>query len=195
MDSDEAERLGASIRTRRKLLGMTIVQLAESARLSHPFVSQLERGLARPSFDSLGRIAHALGSSQIELLSGTPLDVEAPGVQLTGASPQAGTYGRNEARILVHGDTPFTPIDVRGARPVEGDHYRHAEAEFATVIVGEVDVDLGPEGVITLRTDESLYIPGGVPHRWGSHDGAPYRMLVVKERLGRGARGREGSGS
>ncbi|WOF23905.1 helix-turn-helix domain-containing protein [Microbacterium betulae] len=182
MDSEDAERLGASIRARRKRLGLTIVRLAERARLSHPFVSQVERGLASPSLDSLGRIAHALGTSQIELMSGSALAAGGPGVQLSRASASTGTYGMEEARILVRGDTRFTPIDVRGAHRGRGEYYVHDEDEFVTVIVGTVDVDLGDEGVFTLGVDESLYFPGGTPHRWGSHDGEPYRMLVVKER-------------
>jgi transcriptional regulator with XRE-family HTH domain len=35
--------------------------LGREAGLSHPFLSQLERGLARPSMGSVERIAQALG--------------------------------------------------------------------------------------------------------------------------------------
>lgn len=183
MGNDDAERLGASIRARRKRLGLTIVQLAARAQLSHPFVSQVERGLARPSLDSLGRMAHALGTSQIELMSGSAIDAGEPGAKLSRAETSTGTYGMEEARILVRGDTRFTPIDVRGSHRDRGEYYVHEEDEFVTVLAGTVDVDLGDEGLFTLGVDESLYFPGGTPHRWGSHDGEPYRMLVVKERL------------
>src|ERR1700704_1743159 len=37
--------LGAAIRRLRKERGLTLVQLARLAELSHPFLSQLERGL------------------------------------------------------------------------------------------------------------------------------------------------------
>ena len=39
---------------------MTLKQLGEAAGLSHPFLSQLERGLAQPSMASIERIARAL---------------------------------------------------------------------------------------------------------------------------------------
>ena len=45
------------------------MRLAELSGLSHPFLSQLERGHARPSMVSLERIARALGSSQLELIA------------------------------------------------------------------------------------------------------------------------------
>ncbi|MFJ9906177.1 helix-turn-helix domain-containing protein [Streptomyces sp. NPDC101152] len=53
--------LGAAIRQLRKEPGLTLVQLARLAELSHPLLSQLERGLTRPSMPSLHRIARALG--------------------------------------------------------------------------------------------------------------------------------------
>ena len=57
----QAERIGSRIRRLRHARGLTLVQVAESAELSHPFLSQLERGLARPSIGSLEKIARALG--------------------------------------------------------------------------------------------------------------------------------------
>ena len=44
----EAQAIGAAIRRRRRSLGLTLVQVAEATGLSHPFLSQLERG--RSSF-------------------------------------------------------------------------------------------------------------------------------------------------
>ena len=63
------ERLGAHLRELRKARGLTLTQLAEAATLSHPFLSQLERGLARPSMASLERLARALGTSRVELIA------------------------------------------------------------------------------------------------------------------------------
>ncbi|WP_221585836.1 helix-turn-helix domain-containing protein [Microbacterium sp. G2-8] len=165
-------QLGDAIRARRKALGMTIVQLAERAALSHPFVSQLERGRANPSFDSLGRLAHALGTSQIELLSGTALD---------SASAGLGAFGAGSARMLTHGDTRFSVIESAGANTDLGDFYEHPEDEFITVIAGSVVLELGADRLL-IDEGDSRYFAGGTPHRWGSPDGSPYRLLVVKER-------------
>src|SRR5262245_23373838 len=59
LDSD-ALALGTRIRERRRRLGLSLVRLAEVTELSHPFLSQVERGHARPSITSLQRIASAL---------------------------------------------------------------------------------------------------------------------------------------
>lgn len=53
-DEDAAgQRLGARIRELRQARGLTLVRLAAATELSHPFLSQLERGLAQPSLASL----------------------------------------------------------------------------------------------------------------------------------------------
>lgn len=180
----QAERIGAHIRRLRHARGMTLVQLAEASLLSHPFLSQLERGLARPSIGSLEKIARALGSSQLELLSGA--DDEAEGsdtpVGLVRADEGSrGHYAEGEGRMLVHGDQRrFHPMALAGENREFGDAFSHAEDEFLHVVEGTIEVDLGDRGRFTLGPGDSLYYVGGTPHRWRSLD-AGYRLFVVKE--------------
>jgi transcriptional regulator with XRE-family HTH domain len=58
--NDTAFCLGARVRQLRQDRGLTLKALGRQAGLSHPFLSQLERGLARPSVGSVERIAQAL---------------------------------------------------------------------------------------------------------------------------------------
>lgn len=186
--------LGQSIRVLRRHRCLTLVQLAELAGLSHPFLSQIERDLATPSMGSLERIAHALGSSQLELLAGTPLPE--PGRRGPRVVPadagKRGRYGNGEGRILADGDVRFTPMAFDGANTDPGDLQRHAEDEFITVISGRVLVDLDEEECRLLAPGDSIYYPGGTPHRWSSADGRPYRLFVVKDRPRRARRTRGG---
>jgi mannose-6-phosphate isomerase-like protein (cupin superfamily) len=101
---------------------------------------------------------------------------------LRAEAAPAGGYGSGEARLLATGATRFTPLDYRGDGRDPGEYFLHDEDEFVTVIAGRVDVDLGDLGHTLLAADDALYFPGGTPHRWSSADGAPYRMIVVKER-------------
>lgn len=141
--------------------------------------------MARPSLDSLGRIAVALGTSQIELLSGSAVAAESPGLQYTPARSASGVYGTGEARILASGNTRFTPFEVTGSSTEFGHYYEHEEDEFVHVVLGTLDIDLGSDGISTLGEGDSLYLPGGIPHRWASHNREPYRLFVVKERRSR----------
>lgn len=52
--------LGAFIRDQRDQAEMSIRQLAKAAEVSNPYISQVERGLRKPSAEILGRIAQGL---------------------------------------------------------------------------------------------------------------------------------------
>jgi len=52
--------LGAFIREQRKTAQLSLRTLAERAGISNPYLSQIERGLRRPSADILQRVADAL---------------------------------------------------------------------------------------------------------------------------------------
>ena len=52
--------LGAFIRSQRELANLSMRQLAEIAKISNPYLSQVERGLYKPSADVLKQIANAL---------------------------------------------------------------------------------------------------------------------------------------
>jgi transcriptional regulator with XRE-family HTH domain len=177
----QAERIGTRIRRLRHARGLTLVQLAEAAELSHPFLSQLERGLARPSIGSLEKIARALGSSQLELLAEDDDPDQSPVALVRAGGGTAGHYGEGEARMLVTGRRRFHPMEVVGDNRGVSDYFTHAEDEFLHVAAGRVEVDLGEWGVHELETGDSLYYAGGTPHRWRALDDAGYRLLVVKE--------------
>lgn len=54
------KNLGAFIRAQRELANMTLRQLSEVAKVSNPYLSQVERGLYKPSAEVLKNIANAL---------------------------------------------------------------------------------------------------------------------------------------
>lgn len=54
------ETLGDYLRDQRRLAQMSLRQLAEQSDVSNPYLSQIERGLRRPSAEVLQQIAHAL---------------------------------------------------------------------------------------------------------------------------------------
>ena len=52
--------VGAFIRSQRELAKMSVRKLAELADVSNPYLSQIERGLRRPSAEILQQVANAL---------------------------------------------------------------------------------------------------------------------------------------
>ena len=58
--SNAAQDIGTFIRTQREAAQVSVRQLAEKAGVSNPYLSQIERGLRKPSADVLQQIAKAL---------------------------------------------------------------------------------------------------------------------------------------
>ncbi|MFN2591153.1 MAG: helix-turn-helix domain-containing protein [Actinomycetota bacterium] len=60
---DRWQQLGEFIRNQRRLADLSVRQLAEVARVSNPYLSQIERGIYKPSAEILKSIADALDIS------------------------------------------------------------------------------------------------------------------------------------
>ena len=61
--SNAAQDIGGFIRTQREAAEVSVRQLAERAGVSNPYLSQIERGLRKPSAEVLSQIAKALRMS------------------------------------------------------------------------------------------------------------------------------------
>lgn len=58
--TNAASDIGSFIRSQREAAQVSVRQLAEKAGVSNPYLSQIERGLRKPSADVLNQIAKAL---------------------------------------------------------------------------------------------------------------------------------------
>jgi transcriptional regulator with XRE-family HTH domain len=58
--SSAAQDIGSFIRAQREAAHVSVRQLAEKAGVSNPYLSQIERGLRKPSAEVLNQIAKAL---------------------------------------------------------------------------------------------------------------------------------------
>ncbi|MBO4254083.1 helix-turn-helix domain-containing protein [Streptomyces griseorubiginosus] len=184
--------LGGAIRKLRKERGLTLVQLAERAELSHPFLSQLERGLTRPSMPSLHRIARALGTTQQALMA-TASVPHSDGPTGTAHLVRAGaglpvTNTGGTARMLGTPAYSFHPVEYTGVGEVFADFYDHPGDEFVYVIAGEIEIELRTDdagGLHRLGPGDSIHYPGGTSHRWRAvGDGSQVRLLTVQNATG-----------
>ena len=62
-DTDKWGDLGSFIREQRRVTHLSLRKLAELAGVSNPYLSQIERGLRKPSAEILQQIARALSIS------------------------------------------------------------------------------------------------------------------------------------
>jgi quercetin dioxygenase-like cupin family protein len=134
---------------------------------------------------SLAQIALALGTSQVELLAGGDDDIvsnQAPTEVLRAGEGVAGPCRLGWARLLAGGGRRFQPMEFEGENIDPGSYFLHAEDEFLLVLSGTVRVDMAEQGSVTLHAGDSLYLDGGVPHRWCAAVPGRFRLFMVKER-------------
>ena len=186
-DQRMREELGGRIAALRKSRSMTLVVLAAKAKLSQPFLSQIERGRARPSMPSLHRIAAALGTTTPALLSDTGANPEDDSPSGNG---RVSLVRVNEGRMVsqVDGQAKSLVFGARAMYPMEfvtqvtefEDFYEHTGEEFMYVISGQLEVDLADDGLFMLGPGDTLYFGGGVRHRWRTVGAWPARVLVTQ---------------
>ncbi|HTD35507.1 MAG TPA: helix-turn-helix transcriptional regulator [Candidatus Elarobacter sp.] len=86
--------VGEFIRAQRELANLSLRQLADIAKISNPYLSQIERGLHKPSADVLKNLASALKiSAETMYAQAGLLDAEA------GETPRAGPSVEDAIRL------------------------------------------------------------------------------------------------
>lgn len=159
--------VGERLRAIRHLRRCTLKTVAERARLSESFLSQVERGRASASIASLQRIAAALGVSVADLFDpngGRPR----PRVLRREARPVLafGNLGRKyllTPRPLENLEIFLGQLDPGGSTGNEP--YTHGDSEELFVVLsGTVHLQLGTE-VHELQPGDSIDYRSSTPHR------------------------------
>jgi transcriptional regulator with XRE-family HTH domain len=100
-----ATSIGETLQEHRRAARLTLRQLAERAGVSNPYLSQIERGLRRPSADVLARLAAALEISSDALSARAeglePVEPAAPSGTVLAAVAADQALTPRQRRILV----------------------------------------------------------------------------------------------
>ena len=174
-----ATKLPERLRSRRKTLGLTLRDVAEEAKLSVGFISQIERGLATPSLTSLVEIARALHLDPGALLGLTP----SSGAAITrnarqgfAVSPSGPSYERispgNGAMTLNGLVTHFPP----GYASTETT--RHEGEELFFVLSGELELELNGKRS-RLKPGDAAHYSSSLPHKMRNPTEQPTSILWV----------------
>jgi transcriptional regulator with XRE-family HTH domain len=176
-EAAEQVSLGGRIRSAREERGLSVRSLAASAGVSPGFLSQLERGLADPSLETLRRIAVALGLPLFDLFRE---EVAVPAVVRGDArahisSPGGGiTYSRISAgsgRIEV-----LEGVVDPGGRSSD-EPRAHPSDACVVVLAGRLDVEV--DGTTTaLAQGDSCSFDSRLPHRYLNPGPDPARFIV-----------------
>jgi transcriptional regulator with XRE-family HTH domain len=125
------DAFGAYVRSQRLLAQLTLRQAAELARISNPYLSQIEHGLALPSIAVLGSLAEALSvSAETMLLRAAGIAPPGSGGALTQTEdsirqdPRLDTSQKRALLAVLASFVGSSPDPVPGEPPVSGDSAR-----------------------------------------------------------------------
>src|ERR1700758_3353300 len=93
--------LGDYIKAQREQAKISLRQLADSAGVSNPYLSQIERGLRKPSAEILQQIAKALRISAEALYVQAGILEERQGTELSQALLQAQHLNERQKQVLI----------------------------------------------------------------------------------------------
>lgn len=175
-----ADEVGQRLRDVRRERGVTLREVADAAGVSESFVSQVERGVAKPSLATLLRMASALGESVGSLFVG---DETNGMVVRSGARRRMGHPGESHDEYIV---TPrsakLLEIIWSVLAPGEGsgdEPYSHdADEECVIVLSGQLDVGVNGE-VHRLESGDSLLLDPKMPHSFHNGGTTPTTSLWV----------------
>lgn len=177
--------LGRAIRERRVGRALTLVDLARKVKLSQPFLSQIENGRARPSLESLQRIADALDTTPQALFGGTsdhesgPVLVRADKMPMVDVHADTSIASESICHLLIAGDAPFHLLEFDGLPSDFLDYFSHDGFEATYVISGRIDIDI--DGTVTeLRPGDSVSYSARLPHRLRAHGKRRSRVLMIE---------------
>jgi transcriptional regulator with XRE-family HTH domain len=177
--------LGSAIRERRLAKLLTLVELADKAGLSQPFLSQVENGRARPSLMSLHQIADALDTTP-QAFFGGPSDQDATPTVVRGNQVQVvqidGTVSQSTCHVLLGGEAPFHLLEFDGLPTEFLEYFEHDGFEAAYVIRGRVEIDIAGD-LSTLETGDSISYSANLPHRLRAIGKRPVRILLIETKV------------
>lgn len=163
------DAVGAHIRVLRKERGLTLNQLSDAAGLSIGLVSQLERGLANPSFSALVQVAHALEIPvgrlfHVQEQRRSPVVRRDERRKIDGhgiSGTECGTFELMTPDL--DGALEATWVETPPGYDTSATPYRHNGEEFGVVLSGTKDVYL--DGVrYRLGPGDSIRYASTIPH-------------------------------
>lgn len=178
--------LQEKIRELRKKKNYTLADLAQKADCSKSYISQLENGKTVPSVSMLGRLAIALDTQVVELLSENSHELQTdwhlpknerriiqyPDGKVIGQLLTRGVFQKKMQPVI-------TVIKPGGTSDKTGKliHPPGSE-EFVLVLEGEIDFWIGSDQ-ITLKDGDTLYFKGDLPHGWANTGENAARVLFI----------------
>ena len=161
--------VGNKVRSMRKEKGMTLAKLSEITGLSQAIVSQIERGMANPSFTTLAQLAHGLDIPVGRFFLGqdqskSPVVRKSERRNLQNVTRES--VGEAVHELLtpgLNGGIEAQWIMTPPGHDTSSNPFSHSGEEFCYIISGRKDVYL--DGVChSLAEGDSITYSAEIPH-------------------------------
>lgn len=160
--------IGEKILQYRKLKSFSIRDLANLTGVTPSLLSQIERGLANPSLNTLKTIAKAL-DVPIFTFFVTPVDTKELVVR---SDKRKKTILPNSENVVyellspdLSGSIEFALMKLTPHSHSSEELMEHKGEEVAFILEGKIKLYLNNDDVI-LSVGDSIRIPGGIKHKW-----------------------------
>jgi transcriptional regulator with XRE-family HTH domain len=174
--------IGAKLRDWRQASGSTLAEVADGVGLSVGYISQVERGLANPSLETLKRLADVLGHTVGELFSNEPPPAHPLrySVSKRGSRKRIQYPGSGIMNELLSPDLRHQMEVIWVEAPVgatSGGHpHSHVGEECGIVLAGQMVFWIGDDEV-KLEAGDAIYLDSTVPHRWTAGGAEPLHAV------------------
>lgn len=178
------ESIGDTVRSRRKARGLTLSALTERTGLSTAIISQVERGLANPSFSTLAQIAHGLDIPVGELFAQqaatrSPVVRRAERRNLLTSVPES--RGRTVYELLspdLHGTLEALWVVTPPGHDTSDTPFTHRGEEVGIILSGQKEVFIDGEQYV-LEEGDSITFNSMIPHWYKNTSDEPCTSIWV----------------
>lgn len=187
LDAFDSEQLGGRLRQLREERGLTLREVGRRMGISTSAVSQIERGVLRPSVNRLFALVTALDASLVDVFGGPSAPqpvadgyvvrraVEADVVRLAGGVVFR-RLSPGPSRDVDFFESTYPPGST-GAE--QNELLTHVGYEIGTVSQGELTIDFPDERVV-VRAGDTVSYACGTPHRLSNQtDGVTVATWVI----------------
>lgn len=174
--------IGIQLRQRRRVKGLTLIELSKQAGLSVGLLSQIERGISSPSLKSMTQICTALGIPLSWLFDSGPTanPTEKGLVVRRGARRRLdlGTYGVTKELLSpdLGGEMQIYLVSIRPGGQSGPETYTHRGEEGGLVLTGTLELTVDGR-IVLLYKGDSFRFSSSLAHRF-SNPGATQANVV-----------------
>lgn len=171
--------IGAELHRMRADKGLSVQELAEASGISTGMISQIERGLANPSINTISKLATALGLQLGIFFEPRPHTSE----EIVVRKHQRARIGIPDPDFLYELLVPdlkrtleFVWVESAPGASTENSPFQHEGEECGLILQGTLEVHLGDD-VYVLEAGDSIIFNSRIPH-WYRNIGSE-RVLSV----------------